>query len=191
VTDFDGSSKDVPRVERIGMVARWQPVHLGHAPILRALCDVAGTALVGIGSSNRYNLRSPFRLQETMDMIRLVLPGRENYELIPVPDLDDGPRWRLMILDLFGPLDLFVTDNPYVWSLLAKDYEVIRPVVLVPQEERVAIEGRMVRREMARGGDWQALVPGQVADYIRARGLDERFRRDFGLETLALDAIIA
>ncbi|OQY26538.1 MAG: hypothetical protein B6243_14070 [Anaerolineaceae bacterium 4572_5.2] len=178
------------RIDRIAMVARWRPVHLGHTPILRALCDCATEALIGIGSSNRYDLRNPFTLEETGDMIRLALNGRKNYTLIPVPDLDDGPRWRLMVIELFGPLDMFVTDNPYVASLLAEDYRVIRPVELVPEDERVAIDGSMVRREMARGGSWQNLAPSEIADYITSRQLDERFRREFGLQTLALDAIV-
>jgi len=121
-------------------------------------------------------------------MIRLALLGRENYTLIPVPDLDDGPRWRLMIRDLFGPLDLFVTANPYVASLLGKDYRIIKPVELILEDERIAVDGTMVRREMARGTAWRDLVPKEIADYIALRQLDERFRREFGLQTLALDA---
>ena len=177
-------------LDRIGMVARWRPVHLGHAPILRALCDRASQAVIGIGSSNRYDLRNPFTLEETSDMIRLVLAGRNNYSLIPVPDLDDGPRWRLMIIDLFGALDLFVTANPYVASLLGKDYDIGRPIELVHPEERVPIDGTMVRREMAMGDGWQDLVPPNVAEYIAGRQLAQRFRQEFGLEVLALDAII-
>jgi len=169
------------------MVARWQPVHLGHAPVLRALCDRADLALIGLGSANRYNARHPFTLPETEDMIRLVLDGRDNHWLVAVPDLDDGPRWRLMVLDLFGPLDLFVTDNPYVAGLLAGDYCLARPVDLVPPAERLPVDGRQVRRALAHGRGWQDLVPPPVAAYIAARGLDERFRREFGLETLSLD----
>ncbi|MEW5828039.1 MAG: hypothetical protein AB1846_04045, partial [Chloroflexota bacterium] len=73
------------RHSRIGMVARWRPVHKGHLPVLRALCGLAETALIGIGSSNRYNLRNPFTLAETEDMLRLALAGRGTYRLIPVP----------------------------------------------------------------------------------------------------------
>jgi len=182
--------RPIDRFERIGMVARWRPVHRGHAPVLRALCDGASQALIGIGSSNRYDLRNPFTLEEAVDMIRLVLTGRKNYTLIPVPDLDDGPRWRVMVMELFGPLDRFVTDNPYVSSLLAADYSIIKPAELVPEDEKVAVDGRMVRREMARGDGWRDLVPEEIAAYVAARGLDERFRREFGLQTLALDAII-
>jgi nicotinamide-nucleotide adenylyltransferase len=176
--------------DRLGMIARWRPVHRGHAPVLRALCDRAGQALIGIGSSNRYDLRNPFTLEETADMIGLVLAGRGNYTLIPVPDLDDGPRWRTMVVERFGELDAFVTDNPYVSNLLAADYRILKPVALVPEEERIAINGRMVRREMARGDGWRDIVPPKVADYITAGGLDERFRREFGLQTLAMDAVV-
>jgi nicotinamide-nucleotide adenylyltransferase len=177
-------------LERIGMVARWQPVHNGHIPVLRALCDLADRAIIGIGSANRHTVRNPFSLSETADMIRLVLAGRENYALLPIPDLDDGPRWRAMVAERFGPLDLFVTANPYVWSLLSAEYPLARPVELIPANARVAVDGTMVRREMARGGGWRALVPGEVADYIASRRLDERFRREFGLQTLAMDAIV-
>jgi nicotinamide-nucleotide adenylyltransferase len=172
------------------MVARWQPVHRGHIPILRALCERADRALIGIGSANRHNLRNPFTLSERMDMIRGVLSGRDNYALIPVPDLDDGPRWRAMIVRLFGPLDLFVTANPYVSSLLAADYPIVRPVELIPDHTRIAVDGTMVRREMAQGDGWRDMVPAEVADYIAARRLDDRFRREFGLHALAMDVIM-
>jgi nicotinamide-nucleotide adenylyltransferase len=178
-------------LNRIGMVARWKPVHLGHAPVLRGLCERANQALIGIGSANRYNVRNPFTLAETEEMLRLALAGRENYTLIPLPDLDDGPRWRAMILELFGPLDYFVTANPYVANLLKADYRLIRPVALVPPEEKIALDGMMVRRALARGDEWQALVPPLIADYITTRHLAERFRREFGLQTLALDLMIA
>jgi nicotinamide-nucleotide adenylyltransferase len=191
--DVASRNRDVRSLDhfaRIGMVARWQPVHRGHVPVLCALCDRAAQALIGIGSSNRHNLRNPFTLGETADMIRLALADRENYTLIPVPDLDDGPRWRAMVVDLFEPLDLFVTDNPYVSSLLDADYQVIRPVELIPEDERIAVNGTMVRKEMARGDGWRELVPDEVADYIVTRQLNDRFRREFGLEALAMDTYL-
>jgi nicotinamide mononucleotide adenylyltransferase len=229
---FVGESATATRFARLGMIARWRPVHRGHLAVLRALCDAAAEALIGIGSANRYNLRNPFTLEETTDMLRLALAGRggseaagretrsvsplaplgrggseaagretrsvsplaphrrENYRLIPVPDLDDGPRWRAMVREMFGPLDAFVTENPYVASLLREDYRLLKPVELIAETDRVAIDGTMVRAAMARGGEWQQLVPPEVAAYMTARGLDERFRREFGLQTLALETMI-
>jgi nicotinamide-nucleotide adenylyltransferase len=175
---------------RIGMIARWRPVHVGQVAMLRALCRSAEHVLVGIGSSNRYNARNPFTLEETEDMLRLALEGDGNFEIIPVPDLDDGPRWRLMVKDLFGELDLFVTDNPYVTNLMKDIYRLARPVELVPSEERVRVDGSMVRARMARGERWQDWVPARCVEYIESRGLDERFRREFGLQTLAMETVI-
>lgn len=169
------------------MIARWKPVHRGQAPALTALCERAEHALIGIGSANRYDLRNPFTVDETRAMIELVLAGRRNFEVIAVDDLDDGPRWRAMVVERCGPLDAFVTDNPYVASLLAADYRLVRPVTLVAAADRIAVDGTLVRRLMARGEDWRELVPAAVADYIERHGLDRRFRREFGLATLALD----
>ena len=173
------------RFDRIGMVARWRPVHCGHAVVLRALCSMAREVVIGIGSSNRYNDRNPFTAAEAAAMIRLVLAGRKNYSLVEVADLDDGPRWRNLVVGLFGPLDAFVTANPYVAHLMKEAFRVEHPIELIPVADRVAIEGAMVRRAMAEGGPWWEMVPDLVADYIRKQGLDERFRREFGLLTLA------
>ncbi len=178
----------VESLGRVGMIARWKPVHRGHAAVLRALVARAGHVLLGIGSSNRLDARNPFSAAETRDMLERVLGDRSNITLLEVPDLDDGPRWRALVVELFGPLDAFVTANPYVAGLLADDYRIVHPVDLVPLEERVPIDGTVVRREMARGEDWRALVPDPIAAYIEERRLDRRFRTEFGLETLALDA---
>jgi len=170
------------------MVARWKPVHHGHAVVLRALCDRAERAVIGIGSANRLDTRNPFSFGESRQMIRLVLKGRDNYTVVGVDDLDDGPRWASMVADLLGSLDLFVTGNPYVASLLCDRYAVARPVELVSPEEHIRLDATMVRRAMAQGDAWRDMVPGEVAAYVIAEGLDERFRREFGLQTLALDA---
>jgi nicotinamide-nucleotide adenylyltransferase len=175
---------------RIAMVARWKPVHLGQAAVLRALCSGAGHALIGVGSSNRYNLRNPFTFEETESMLRLTLTEHSNYEIMPVPDLDDGPRWRVMVKELFGELDAFVTDNPYVANLMKDDYRLMRPVDWLDPLEHLRIDGTTVRVLMAKGQGWQDWVPERVAQYIQENQLDERFRREFGLETLAMQSVI-
>ena len=48
----------------------------------------------------------------------------------------------------------------------------------------------MVRKEMALGDGWRELVPDEVADYIVTRHLDDRFRREVGLEAMALDIVV-
>lgn len=174
----------------VGMVARWQPVHLGHQTVLQALCRRFAHVRIGIGSANVTNYRSPFRVEEVTEMLRLALDGWDNYTLISIPDLNDGPRWREMVAEMFGPLDVFYTDNPYVASLMSAVYRVERPVGLLTPEERIAVSGTQVRRAMARGEGWGSLLPDQVAAYIMANRLDARFREAFGLQTLALETIV-
>lgn len=176
------------RVALAGMIARWKPVHLGHKAVLLGLVENADHALVGIGSSNRYDAQNPFTAEETAEMIRRALAGYSNYEILEVPDLGHGPRWRAMVAEMFGPLDRFVTANAYVRNLMTELYTVVHPVRLVPPERRVRVDGTMVRVRMAEGGDWESLVPVETAAFLRERDLVERFRREFGYETLASES---
>lgn len=171
---------------RIGVVCRWKPVHLAHAAMLDALCARADEVLVGIGSPNRYDLRNPFRADETRGMLEAYLAPRwSNARLLEVEDLGHGPRWRALVQESFGPLDLFVSANDYVRGLMAPVYPLAHPRDLVDPARHTPIDGTRVRRALARGdAGWAALVPDEVAGFMTARGLPERFRREFGLATL-------
>ncbi|MCC6901869.1 MAG: hypothetical protein IT377_23060 [Polyangiaceae bacterium] len=174
-------------MRKIAMIARWKPVHLGHAAVLRALTRSADHVVLGIGSSNKLDVHNPFTAAETREMLALVLgDDRKRCTVLDIPDLGDPPRWRLMVRDLLGPLDQFVTANPWVEGLMRQDYAVVHPVALLAPGEQVKVSGTMVRLAMARGGDWERLVPPAVAAYLRERGLVARFVREFGLETLSL-----
>jgi len=146
--------------------------------------------LIGIGSSNRYNLRNPFTFEESEEMVGLSLEGFSNYQIFPIPDLDDGPRWRSMVRDLLGPLDLFLTDNPYVAHLMADIYPLAHPSIFLPPENKTRVDGTMVRLAMAKGCEWKELVPEKITTYLVERGLDDRFRKEFGLQTLSQVTII-
>ncbi|MEW6284430.1 MAG: hypothetical protein AB1758_37795 [Candidatus Eremiobacterota bacterium] len=169
-------------MERLGMIARWKPVHLGHAAVLQALVSRAREVLIGIGSSNKYDASNPFTAAETAEMIGVVLSGATNFRILEVPDLGHGPRWRAMVTEMFGPLDAFVTANEYVRSLLESDYRVFHPMDLVPPHGWVRVDGTMVRRAMARGENWRDMVPALVAGYLQSRGLVDRLVREFGEE---------
>ena len=176
-----------PPLARVGFVARFRPPHLGHSAILSALSRDAATVVVGIGSANRYDLDNPFTGEETSELLRpLLTEGR--FEIHLLPDLYDGPRWAEMVHGRFGELDLFVTANDYVRSLVEGFWRVRHPLELLEPAERVAVDGKGVRRAIARGDDWARLVPPEVARALRSRGLARRFREEFGLETLAREA---
>lgn len=160
-------------------------MHRGHAAVLEALCAASREVVVVVGSANRYDWRNPFTLRETRMMIEMVITHPCRVQILGLDDVGDGPRWRQLLLEAVGPVEAVFTANPYVWHLLVEHVPVRHPVSLLPLEERLRVEGAMVRRLMAEGRDWQDLVPPPVARLVEERGLAERFRREFGLETLA------
>ncbi len=169
----------------IGTVGRFKPLHNGHATVLEAMCERADHVYIGIGSTNRYNLRNPFTKEETQAMIHLVLQKKfSNYSFVDVPDLDNGPRWREQALIIYGKLNHFITTNNYVETLLKEDYDIIHTFTLLPSEKKIFLEATMVRIAMAKGENWEKFVPDSIADYIKENKLDERFCKEFGLATL-------
>ena len=169
----------------VGTVGRFKPLHNGHAVVLEAMCERSIHVYIGIGSTNRYNMRNPFTKEETQSMINLVLQKKfSNYSFVDVPDLDNGPKWREQALQIYGKLDHFITTNDYVESLLKNDYDLIHTFTLLPNEKRIFLEATMVRIAIAKGEAWEKFVPPVIATYLKENKLDERFCKEFGLATL-------
>ena len=178
-------------MKQVGFVARFKPLHNG-AVVLEEICKQSEHLIIGIGSSNKYNLRNPFTAEESHGMVDAYLkPRASNYSVIYVPDFGhipgyaDGQKWREYVITHFGQLDAFITSNDYVAGLLQGDYPIVHPASLLPPERQFKLKATQVRYEMASGGDWRSLVPPEVAQYLESNGLVERFRREFGLATIA------
>lgn len=165
-------------------------MHLGHQAVLTALCERFERVVIGIGSSNIDDYRNPFSVTEVTDMLHLSLPSYTNYTLIPIPDQISNRDWCRQVITVFGRPAFFITANPWVKALLAEDFPVAAPVQFVPQQNHIAVSATMVRRYLAQGQGWNDLLPPAVAAYILENGLDQRFRQQFGLHTLAMDTII-
>lgn len=180
----------VQKTSFAAMLGRWQPVHLGHRAALISLCEQYDRVVVGIGSSNIHDYRNPFSQREVEDMLNLVLAPFDNFTLIPIPDQHDDAAWCRTISASFGRPDVLFTANPYVAHLLKDTFALAHPASVIPAERKTAVSATMVRRALARGADWQPLLPGEVAAYIRTHRLDDRFRRDFGLQTLMMETVV-
>lgn len=177
---------------RLGTIGRFKPLHEGAARMLDTLCEASDNLIIVIGSANKYDARNPFTISETTDMIDTYLRTHtSNYEFRFIhdyghlPEYRDGSKWREEILTTLREVDAIVTGNPYVKSLLEKDFDIIHPADLVPETKHIRVSGSIVRNLLARGDEWKTLVPSSVSDYITNRGLDKRFRKEFGLETIS------
>ncbi len=180
------------KLGRTGVIGRFKPLHNGGAVLLEELCRKAEHVVIGIGSANIYGIRNPFTAEESKGMTDAYLSPRfSNYEFVLVdqfghlPEYSDGKRWTQEVLKLYGDLDAFVSGNEYVRELLAPHYNVIESYLIVPPEKRIHLSATEVRIEMARGESWRAMVPEEAEKYMEGNNLVERFRREFGLKTLA------
>jgi nicotinamide-nucleotide adenylyltransferase len=174
----------------VAVLGRWQPVHLGHQAVLEALCERFERVVIGVGSADTHDYRSPFSLTEVTGMLQISLRAYANYELAPIPDLASDPEWCRLAAEAFRGIPRLVTANPYVKYLLEDRFAISHPADYVPEERKAAVSATMVRREMARGEGWKRLVVPEIADFILENGLDRRFRGEFGLHTLAMEIVI-
>ena len=72
---------------RTGVIGRFKPLHNGGAMMLEAICRQAAHVTIGIGSSNKYNIRNPFTAAESEEMVRAFLADSyANYDIIHIPD---------------------------------------------------------------------------------------------------------
>ena len=180
------------KFHKLGVIGRFKPLHNGGALLLETVCEQAEHVIIGIGSPNKYNMRNPFTAEETKEILEAYLSPRfKNYEIVfvqdyaHIPEYSDGKKWKEETVKRFGSLDAFVTGNDWTAELLKQDYKILHPAELIPEEKWIMLRATMVRVEMAKGGNWQELVPEAVARYIKENKLDERFRKEFGLQTIA------
>lgn len=176
---------------RVGLVGRFKPLHNGGALMLESICEAAEHVVIGIGSSNKYDARNPFTAEESRQMIDQTLSKKfSNYSFVflqdygHIPEFADGSKWKSEAVKVYGNLDAFVSGNEYVKKLLEDEYKIVHPSELIPKEKWLWLNATMVRVEMARGDLWKKMVPEPVANYLQDKKLIERFRQEFGLQTL-------
>lgn len=161
--------------------------------MLEAVCRNAEHVIIIVGSANKYNVRNPFTVDESAEMIEAFLSPRfSHYEIWKlddfghIPEYADGTKWKEEVIALCGERECFVSANPYVQQLLREHYTIVEPHTLMDPREYVKLRATEVRMEMARGEKWRSLVPPDVECYLDRNGLVDRFRKEFGLAALAL-----
>jgi len=100
------------KLGRVGVIARFKPLHNGAYAMLEAVCENANEVIIGIGSANKYSLRNPFTAKESEDMVRLTLEQKfSNYSIIHIPDFaqipeySDGKKWKEYVIEKFGKFE--------------------------------------------------------------------------------------
>lgn len=89
-------------------LGRFAPYHLGHERTTRAMVEKYGieNSLVLIGSSNKFDERTPFTFEQRRDMVQRVF---QDIQILDLPDVDPSKlkfeestldRWTHTVLDL-------------------------------------------------------------------------------------------
>jgi bifunctional NMN adenylyltransferase/nudix hydrolase len=82
------------------LIGRFQPFHNGHAALLKKALEIAGQALVALGSAHQArSVRNPFTWEERAAMIGASLDkaAAERVRFIPVRDCYDDRRWAATV----------------------------------------------------------------------------------------------
>jgi nicotinamide-nucleotide adenylyltransferase len=160
------------------LVGRFQPFHLGHLGVIRAIRSERPDAplLLGIGSAEQaYTWKNPFTAGERFDMsVRALDEARlTGVEVVPVADIQRHALWVRYLESLLPPFERVYTNNPLTRHLFERaGYDVVRPRLI----ERRRFEGANVREHLADDRGWKELVPPAVARYLTTIGGPARLK---------------
>ena len=146
-------------------IGRFQPYHLGHQAVIHKIAEEVDEIIIVVGSAQvSHTSENPFTAGERMTMICGALEDlRGRCYIIPLQDVDRNAVWASHVHSMTPAFDLVYSNNPLVVELFAEEgIEVRKP----PMYARESYSGTAIRKLMVEGGDWENLVPEQVASVI-------------------------
>ena len=158
------------------VVGRFQPIHLGHIRLLRAIRPRFESFVLGIGSAQySHTLENPFTAGERVEMAveSLLEEGFTGFYVVPIEDINEHGRWVAHVESLVPRFSTAVTNNPLTARLFEeRGYDVVR----TPLYDRKKYSGTVIRRRILAGRPWRHLVPGAAARVIDEIGGVGRIR---------------
>ncbi len=150
-------------------LGRFQPYHLGHHQVLKAIAGEVDEIIVGIGSAQKsHEIENPFTAGERVLMVSCAMSefGIKHY-VIPIEDIQRNSLWVSHVKSMVPPFEIAYTNNPLVIELLR---EAGIEVKQSPLFKRNSYSGTEIRRRMLKGEKWEHFVPRKVVDIIH--GID-------------------
>lgn len=145
------SKKPEPAIVVLG---RFQPLHRGHASLLRAAVEFRNNShpdmilRIMLGSSNvEQSPENPWDWQEREEMVQswLTNEGISNHEILAVPDIGDAQRWVEHASNWHGGAGIIATSNEDTAQLYS---QAGWQVELIPLLDREDLQGWRVRETM-------------------------------------------
>ncbi len=145
------SEKPEPAIVVLG---RFQPLHRGHASLLRAAVEFRNNShpdmklRIMLGSSNvEQSPENPWDWQEREEMVQswLTNEGVSNHEVLAVPDIGDAQRWVKHASNWHGDAGIIATSNEDTAQLYS---QAGWQVEMIPLLDREDLQGWRVRETM-------------------------------------------
>jgi len=147
-------------------IGRFQPYHLGHQAVLQKISQEVDEIVLGIGSAQvSHTPANPFTAGERITMICSAVKNLDvECYVIPLEDVERNSVWVSHVKAMTPKFEVVYSNNPLVIQLFAEaGVQVRRP----PMYRRDAYSGTKIRELMLASGDWEMLVPREVASVIR------------------------
>ncbi len=158
------------------LLGRFQPLHLGHLKVISDMVEEAEYIVIAIGSAQySHSLDNPFTAGERHTMIARTLRARgiDNCHIAGIEDIHRYAVWVAHVVAQTPNFDVVYAHNPLSVRLFSEaGYDMVELSLYEPER----YSGTEVRRRMIERGDWQSLVPDEVADFIEEIKGVERLR---------------
>ncbi len=145
-------------------IGRFQPFHKAHISDVKLALKECEKVIIAIGSSQEsLTKENPFSYEEREKMIMKVLEAHKifNFDIIPVPDVNDDKRWVQHVRKIIREFDVVYTGNDFTEKLFKEKKINVRKIELIPN-----INSTEIRKRILHENDWKELVPSEIADYI-------------------------
>lgn len=148
-------------------VGRFQPFHRGHMLVVEGMSKLCEKTVIAIGSTNKSDDENPFTFEERRDMIQRALQAvdiipKHDVTFIDIPDEDSDESWTQTVLDKAGRVDVAWTGNEWTKTCFENAGVEVKEIKEVP-----GISATEVRTRIKDGGDWESLVPDEIAKSIK------------------------
>ena len=161
-------------------IGRFQPFHNAHLSDIKLALKEGYKIIIAVGSSQESGTSdNPFSYEERKEMIKMVLEAHKifDYDIIPVPDINDDRKWVDHVKKIIHDFDIIYTGNDFTEKLFKEKNIKVRKIKLIPN-----VNATEIRKRIIHGDNWGELVPKEVAEYMGEIGGVDKIRNINGLD---------